>query len=194
MNTNNNFVSKKLSEINSDANLIISSHLNQLDRISNDIKELEVILQKAAIPFTFIYVLSLEKRKYQDVRYNAPYGEHPYDVKIVENKEHCLVLGKNKDNKCRLSYNIYISNDVIEKCYHESGPYEETHEEKAILNFSKPLIETKSHIRFKTEKELPLFYEEIIKCLQNENTKDLIIEQSPNYSEFISIIGERGIA
>lgn len=55
-------ISKSLQQIHSSAEEVISSHVQRLDRISNDIRALEEILLKAGIPFKFSY--SLESKTY----------------------------------------------------------------------------------------------------------------------------------
>ena len=197
MNNTNNFVSKKLSEISLEANSIISSHLSQLNRISNDIKMLEATLQKAGMPFKFIYVLFSKQHQYRESLYDYadPYHEIPSVTDFISREDYCLVWGKTSENEYRLSYNIYITKDECEKYYNgDKEKIENILKGKLVLKFSKPFIETKSNIRLKFENELPIFYKKIIECLKTEKEKDCIIFESPNYDGAVSAIFERGIS
>lgn len=53
-------ISENLQKIHSSAEEVIASHVQRLDRISNDIRALEEILLKAGIPFKFSYSLKRE--------------------------------------------------------------------------------------------------------------------------------------
>jgi hypothetical protein len=181
------FTSTSLQKINSEADSIISSHLQDLDRISNDIKALEERLKAAGIPFTFLYVLSSEKRRFERTAYQnmSPYDEFPYTAEFREYTDNCLVWGKTEDGEYRLSYNIYITENEIEK-YNGDGEkvYEREREVgEPKLSTSKPLIETKSNFRLKIENELPVFYKMIIEALKTKRDQDRIVEYSPSYNQ-----------
>ena len=52
--------SERLQQVHNESEKIISSHIQRLDRISNDIKALEEVLLRAGIPFEFSYHLKKE--------------------------------------------------------------------------------------------------------------------------------------
>ena len=170
------FSSPTLQKIDSEAETVISSHLQSLDRVSNDIKSLEEKLKTAAIPFTFIYILSMRRIPSQEDR----------DVW----EEPCLVWGKSDTNDYRLLYNLYKTEDIhVEGLTCEGSPK---------LELSKPLIELKSHLRLQIENELPFFYELIINSLKSESKKGCIIVLSPSdpsdfFTSAFSRIMDRGI-
>lgn len=181
------FVSTSLQKINVEADSIISTHLQDLDRISNDLKALEEGLKIAGIPFTLLYVVSSEQRRYERTAYQtmSPYDEFPYTGEFIEYTDNCLVWGKNEAGEYRLSYNVYCTENEIEKY---NGDGEKVYERirkggEPKLSTSKPLIETKSHFRLKIENELPIFYKIIIEALRTKRHQDRIVEYSPNYNQ-----------
>lgn len=106
MNKKIAFTSQSLQEINLEAEWVISTHLQDLDRISNDIKSLEQQLESSGIHFTFYFVLSTEERRFKRIQGMS------YDLiqsEIAEQTDHCQVWGKCDENKSRLSYNIYFN-------------------------------------------------------------------------------------
>lgn len=171
------FSSPTLQKIDSEAETVISSHLQSLDRVSNDIKSLEEKLKTAAIPFTFIYILSTRNTVSQEDGWE--------DRDIWE--EPCLVWGKSETNDFRLLYNLYKTEDISV----QGSTYEGTPK----LELSKPLIESKAHLRLQIENELPFFYELIIKSIKTESKKGRIIVSSPSndFMSGFSRIMERGI-
>lgn len=172
MKTKCTFSSLALQEIDSEAETVISSHLQSLDRVSNDIKSLEEKLKVAAIPFTFVYVLSSKEfvLHEDDSSYN--------DKEIWDDL--CLVWGKNETNDFRLLYNVYVTEDFIAQ-----GSCSESSPE---LKSSKPLIESKSRIRLQIENELPDFYRKIIKALESKTREEIIFEFSPNHDDSVCMI------
>lgn len=186
MKTKTSFSSLSLQKINLEAESIISSHLQALDRISNDIKALEERLKMAGIPFAFTYIISSDERRYIRTAYQqiSPYHEVPYRAEFVEYTDNCLFWGKNETDEFRLSYNVYITESEMEKyTSDEEKTYERVvNEGKPRLSSSKPLIETKSHFRIKIEKELLDFYTLIIEALKTKKDHDCIVKYSPNYN------------
>lgn len=181
------FASASLQKINTEADAIISNHLQDLDRISNDLKALEERLKIAGIPFTFLYVLSSEQRRYERTAYQtmSPYDEFPYTGEFIEYTDNCLVWGKNEAGEYRLSFNVFCTENEIEK-YNGDGEkvYERIRNEgESKLSTSKPLIETKSHFRLKIENELPSFYKMVIEALRSKRDQDRVVEYSPNYNQ-----------
>jgi predicted Rdx family selenoprotein len=151
MTTKLSFTSLSLQEINIEADLVISKHLQDLDRVSNDIRTLEGILKRAGIPFTFIYVLSSDWKKYQRAasRVVDPYEEVPYTGQFIEYIDNCLVWEKDEDGEYRLSHNTYVTENEMEKIKGEGEKVYERLKEggEPRLSSRKPLIETKSHFR-----------------------------------------------
>jgi hypothetical protein len=186
MKTKQSFSNSFLQKINLEAEDIISNHLQELDRISNDIKALEERLKHAGVPFVFYYFLSSEDRRYNGVAFNltAFNQQIPYPAEFVEQTNSCLVWGKCEDDNYRLSHNVYINVNEIDKHDDGNGQHAEkirnTGENK--LTSSKPLIETKSHFRVKIEKELVPFYKAIIEALKTKRDQDCVLEYSPNYN------------
>lgn len=181
------FTSASLQKINVEADSIISNHLQDLDRISNDLKALEERLKIAGIPFTFLYVISSEQRRYERTVYQtmSPYDELPYTGEFIEYTDNCLIWGKNEAGEYRLRYNVYHTENEIEK-YNGDGEkvYKRIRGEGVPRLFtSKPLIETKSHFRLKIENELPVFYKMIVEVLRTKRDQDRIVEYSPNYNQ-----------
>lgn len=191
MSTKFSFACPSLQKINSEAEPVISSHIQTLDRISNDTKALEERLKIAGISINYIYVLSYGKKKYRGTVYKAivPFEEFPFTADLEEYTEECLVWGKNKDGDYRLSYNIYTTRDEIEEEIDEKGEKVEKIKVRGepYISFYRPLIETKSQIRLKIEKELPIFYSKIIEALKTNRDKDRIVDYSPNYNGFLAI-------
>lgn len=190
MKTKESFFSPLLQRINLEAEDVISNHLQDLDRISNDIKALEERLKSAGIPFAFHYMLSSEDRRYSGVGFNvtAFNQQIPYPAEFVEQTNSCLVWDKCSDGNYRLSHNIYVNVNEIDKYDDGNGQHAEKIRDcgENKLTFSKPLIETKSHFRVKIEKELVPFYKAIIEALKTKRDQDCIIEYSPNYISFPS--------
>lgn len=60
--------SKELQEIYNKSKEIITSHLERLDRVSNDIKALENVLKSAALPFTFCYHIKYDYPVYANIK------------------------------------------------------------------------------------------------------------------------------
>ena len=85
----------------------------------------------------------------------SPYDEFPYTGEFIEYTDNCLVWGKTEYGEYRLSYNIYLTENEIEK-YNGDGEkvFERIRDDgEPKLSTSKPLIETKSHFRLKIENE-----------------------------------------
>ncbi len=179
MTSTKSFVSTSLQILNSEADSVISNHLQDLDRISNDIKALEERLKTAGIPFTFTYVFSSEKTRF--VRPNST-EKFPYQDEFIRHTDHCIVWGKNK-TEYRFSYNVYVTQSEVFKYADGEKILERYEDGKSILSQSKPLIETKSHFRIKIEKELSSFYKLIIEALKTQQDQDNIFEYSPNYNQ-----------
>ncbi len=180
------FHSSGLQKVNQEAESIFTSHLLNLDRISKDIKTLEETLRMAAIPFFFIYVFSSENRRYWRTKYlDLPDGSIPDGRGLFEcYEEHCLVWGKNSDNQYRLSYNVYVSEDELEEHEHEGKERIEIISRlKPFLKYSKPLIESKAHIRINIENELPHFYRDLIRALKSEKGVGVVIDYTPEFSK-----------
>lgn len=179
------FTSASLQKINLEADPIITSHLQDLDRISNDIKALEERLKAAGIPFTFLYVLSSKERRIERTAYKSTADEEiPCTAEFCEYTDNCLAWERTEEGEYRLSYNIYITENEIEKNNGDGGKVEESEgvgEPK--LATTKPLIETKSNFRLKIENELPIFYKMIIEALKTKREQDRIVEYSPNYNQ-----------
>lgn len=168
------FLGKELSDIHLEADRVISSHLSRLDRVSSDIKTLEEVLKKSAIPFTFVYVL------YSEAEYMG--HEEPYfeiDSKVYAFDDHCLVW-EQTDKGSRLYYNIYRT-----KHQFNINTKQEIDDKTATtyLKSSIPLIETKALFRLQIEKELPLFYKNLIKNLELTDKKDCYFFYSTNFKE-----------
>lgn len=162
------FSNKNLQSIHVDAEKAISSHLAKLDEISNDIKVLETILAKAGLSITFRFRIdSVSKNKIRSNEFTSFKYRVRTDNYIVWDKA-------DNSNKNRLLYQIYDTRSDLD----ESG--EETCNYKPTLTLSKPLIETKGHIRLKVQEELQLFYQSIIKYLGVGNLSEIIIVDSPN--------------
>ncbi|PJD94524.1 MAG: hypothetical protein CK425_11115 [Parachlamydia sp.] len=179
------FTSSSLQKINSEADLIISSHLQDLDRISNDIKALEERLKGAGIPFNFLFVLSSESRRcaYATRSHGCPIAE------LIEYTNNCLAWGKTKDGEFRLCHSVYITQNEIEEYHCDEGSFEKEIERgEPMLSASKPLIETKSNFRLKIENELPFFYRMILDALKKERDQENVVKYSPNYIRPISLI------
>lgn len=171
------FLNKSLQEINVESDVIISNHLQDLHRISNDINALEKRLKEGGIPFTFIYILSSNSR-----RFERKISDCFYLSEVDEEIENCLVWGKTEDCKYRLRYNTYITETVYELAtYTPSGEpvYGNGKIGEPRLITTKPLIETKSNFRLKIENELPVFYKMIIDALKTKRDQDLIVGYSP---------------
>lgn len=177
-----------LQELHTKADQIITSHLNRLDQVSMNIKEIETKLQKAAIPFTFIYTIST-KKKYcasGDRRINSDYvytetiqlGDD-ITSDVFEFSDHCLVWSQTS-NGSNLLYNIYTT-------FREFAKFDGEELVKTTvqtdLKFSKPLSQTKAVLRMKVEKDLFNFYEGIIKRLNQEQNEEYYFTQSPMYLE-----------
>lgn len=187
---NYQFTNPSLQKIDSDAESIISNHIHRLDSISNDINALEERLQIAGIPFNFVYVLSEESRKFSKsilshqpmILYGDDFIEH--EVSIIEYVDHCLVWGKNEDGKFRLSHIVYATeNELIKYSGDDEKVYErESEDGEPKISTSTPLIQTKSQLRLKLEKELPIFYKMIIEALKTKVDQEYIVKYSPNYN------------
>lgn len=181
-----NFSNISLQKISIDAESVTSTHLQSLDRISNDIKALEERLKNSGVPFTFYYVLSSDDRRYHGIGHRMVdvYEEASYQSEFIEQTDNCLVWGKCEDGQYRLTHNIYITDNEIDKYDDGNGQYAEKvrNDGKPKLCFSKPLIETKSHFRVKIEKELVPFYKGILEALRTKRDQDCIFEYSPNYN------------
>lgn len=113
----------------------------------------------------------------------APNGELPVSKGLFEvHKEHCLVWGKNVDKQYRLSHNTYISENQIEKShYEEKESIKIIDRLKPYLESSKPLIESKIHIRIKIENVLVDFYRDLIEALKSQKGVGVIVEHSPEF-------------
>lgn len=186
MKTKSSFSNASLQKINIEAEDIISSHLQELDQISNDIKALEERLKASGIPFAFYYVLSSEERRYGGVAFTltAFNQQIPYEAEFIEQTDSCLVWDKCEDNNYRLSHKMYTTQNEIDKYDDGDGERAERvrNDGKPKIVFSKPLIETKSHFRVKIEKELVYFFKAIVQALKTQRDQDCIFEYSPNYN------------
>lgn len=160
------FSNKKLQDIHATAEQSISSHLAKLDEVSNDIKALEAVLSKSGISVTFLYLFEklFERRRRRVCEFES--------VNVRVEIQHYVVWDRDKQ---RLLYEVHeIESEIVEpseKSYRKWGPY---------LRYSKPLIETKTHIRLKVLPELQLFYNQIIKLLGQGQLQERIVERSPN--------------
>lgn len=142
------FTSNELQKVDVDSESIVSSHLQELINVSNDINLLEEKLKKAAIPFPFIYI---------------------FDYISSRNRNHyyeCLVWGKDSNGNYRLSHNVYY----LEYAALSHLDKDSRRRDIAKLIGSKPVIETKSSFRLKIKNHLPFFYKEIINSLKTEST------------------------
>lgn len=177
------FSSPSLQEINTEAEAVISTHLQNLDRVSNDIKALEDQLATSGIPYTFYYVLSSEDRRYN--QNEAFHDELIYTTESAEQTDSCLVWGKCEDGQYRLSHNVYVTINEVAKNYDKSDQYAKKvlRNGEPELHFSRPLIETKAHFRVQIEKELVHFYKAIIEALKTKRDQECIFEYSPNYNQ-----------
>ena len=112
------------------------------------------------------------------------YEEVDYQAELVEQTDSCLMWGKSEDGQYRLSHNVYVTENEIDKYDDGNGQYAERvrNNGEPKLVSSKPLIETKSHFRVKIEKELVPFYKAIIEALKTKRDQDYIFEYSPNYN------------
>jgi hypothetical protein len=186
MKTKSSFFNPSLQKISLEAESVISNHLQDLDRISNDIKALEEQLKNSGLPFTFYYILSSDDRRYHGISHQTVnlYEEVPYEAEFIEQTDSCLVWGKCEDGQYRLSHNIYVTDNEIDKYDDGDGHYAERIRNNGTprLFSSKPLIETKSHFRVKVENELAPFYKGIVEALRTKRDQDCIFEYSLNYN------------
>jgi len=167
----NIFSSKSLNQVHADSSELVTAHVQRLDQISSDIMTLETILKKAAIPFTFVYVITAGSKETRDA---------------IVHTEDCLVWGESEVGGVRLLYQSY---EIVD----EFKEYIETHyieEGKPMLVFSKSLIETKANIRLSSEFHLSSFYEKVIESLKSRYLKDCRIVNSEWLSE--TILEKRG--
>lgn len=182
MKSKTSFASPSLQIFSSEADSVISNHLRDLDRVSNDIKALEERLKTAGIPFNFTYIFSSEQTRF--VRPNSR-EKLPYPDEFIKHTDHCLVWGKN-EGEYRFSYNVYVTQIEIFKYGDGEKVLERYQDGESNLSLSKPLIETKSHFRVKIEKELSSFYKLIIEALKTKRDQENIFNYSPNYPSFVS--------
>ncbi len=190
MKTKLTFSDPSFQKINEEAESVISKHLEELDRISNDIKALEERLKISGSPFTFTYLISSDKERCTGTAYYYcdVYEQVPYTAQFDKYTESCLFWGKNKDNDHRLSLNIYTTEDEIETYVTDDGKRSEKliAEGIPLLLSSKPLIETKSNVRVKFYKELLGFYTSFIEALKTKRDQECIYEYSSNYNRQIA--------
>lgn len=159
------FLNTDLQSINSTAEKSISSHLAKLDQVSNDIKALENMLSKAGISINFMYLFEEEHDK-GHVQLNE-FDSIKTHLEIL----HYMVWNRDKQ---RLLYEIHtIHREIVEAEEH----YRQW---KPDVFTSKPLIETKAHIRLKVQPELQFFYNQIIGLLGQGHVQERVIERSPN--------------
>lgn len=159
------FSSKDLRNIHSIAEKSISTHLAKLDEVSNDIKALEDVLSKAGISINFRYWFESERAKGQ-----MPVNEFESVATKIE-IFHYMVWCRDKQ---RLLYEVETTQrEVVDKgqSYRQWGP---------MVSISKPLIETKAHIRLKVRPELQHFYNRIIERLGHGHLQETVEEASPN--------------
>jgi hypothetical protein len=90
------FTCPTLQKIDSEAASVITNHLLGLNRISNNIKAMETSLEKAAIPFTFIYVVSSTEKRFVE---HVSNGFMPYQVEFIESTDDCIVWGKTENRQ-----------------------------------------------------------------------------------------------
>lgn len=191
MKKKQSFSNLTLQKINLEADVLISNHLQDLDRISSDIKALEERLKNSAMPFTFYYILSSETRRYSGTAYHmiASYEERPYQAEFVEETDSCIVWGKAEDGQYRLLHNLYVTENEVDK--YDDGNGQSGERVRATgaskLLSSRPLIETKSFFRLKIEEELVGFYTQIVEALKTKRDLDRIFEYSPNYNGFLPL-------
>lgn len=158
------FSNKNLQSIHVSAEQSISSHLAKLDEVSNDIKTLEAVLSKSGISVNFLYLFenAYEKRL-------SRVDEDEY-VNVRVHIQHFIVWNRDKQ---RLLYEVHeTESEIVEnprQQYRQWGPH---------IIHSKPLIETKTHIRLKVLPELELFYKQIIKLLGQGQLQERIIDRS----------------
>lgn len=168
------YFSDELAAIDTEAHQVVSSHLDSLDKVSNDIKALEATLRKAAIPFTFVYLLFSEKQHIGDT---MVYCE--VCAKVYSYEDHCLVWSQTNKGT-RLSYNVYKTR----KEYNADNNLEIGDGRPSTwLDSSTPLIETKAFFRLQVKKELPFFYKGIIEKLDQNKKDDVCFLRSPFYKE-----------
>lgn len=163
------FSNKELQNLHEVAEQSIASRLSKLDETSNDIKALEAVLSKSGISVNFLYRFAERfEKKRKRIR------EYDY-VNVNTEIQHYVVWNRDKQ---RLLYEIHeIEREIVDPSqlsYREWGPY---------IVQSKPLIETKTHIRLKVQPELQFFYSQIIKLLGQGEVQESIVEQSPNLGD-----------
>lgn len=179
MITKNIFSNNLLQKIDTEADSIITNHLQELDQVSNDIKLLEEKLKKAAVPFTFIYVLSSDQTR---LLREMPPELGLDNVEFVEHKDRSLIFGKNKEGNYRLSYGLYVTYCDINVHDTGNGIYERAlYPGETTLEKCQPLIETKANIRIKAGRELHIFYKKIIESLKMKADQEEIVDYSPNH-------------
>lgn len=60
--------SENLQKIYDESKEVVESHIQQIDQISNDIKSLETVLKKAALPFEFCYHITFDFPRYKNIK------------------------------------------------------------------------------------------------------------------------------
>lgn len=139
------FYSKSLQNTHSKIEKSISNHLQKLDRVSNDIKQLEEILAQAALSVDYEYLFD---RSFKDGPCaNTASGEN---IVIHYRTDHLLIW--NTERK-RLMYEIHVTPFLVQDV-DMSDPLD-----KKQITTSKPLIECRAHIRLKIEPELDFFFQ-----------------------------------
>jgi hypothetical protein len=171
------FSSPELQKENAELELLIDEHRQKIINASNDINALEAKLKNAGIPFCFVYVLSVKSELLLLDLSNDPEEMGPCED-VGRSIEHCLVWGKTNTNNFRLSYCIYQVDTQLE-LDHEANIVSIIEERDPVLIFSRPLIETKAHLRLRIEPELPIFYRMLVGALRSTLENDMIVVESP---------------
>lgn len=161
-----NFSNKDLQDIHVNSEKSIASHLSKLDEVSNDIKILETVLSKSGISINFRYVFEEESQ-------NRRLGLNEFErINVRVEIQHCMVWDRDKQ---RIIYEVHeTENEIVDPpadSYRRWGP---------SICLSKPLIESKAHIRLKIQPELQHFYSAIIKLLGQGQVQENVVEHSPN--------------
>lgn len=173
MGSNSNFKSRALQEVHQNSASILQDHIERVNSTSEDIKTLERVLKSSAIPFGFVFVLSSNTHESKKAT-NYDYPEYFCVEERVERHRYCcLTWDSDKSNGYRLQYRIYRSCDTYEK---ESGNLI-SHGDIEI-EFTRPLIETKSHIRLSVAGELEQFYQEITNALKDSAQHERVVKVS----------------
>lgn len=136
------FYNRSLQKTHSKIEKSISNHLQKLDELSNDIKQLEKVLAKAALSVDYEYLID-QSPVFKKT--NATYNSYLLQTNYL------IVWRKEKNRLMYETHDIYFHIDDT-NLSNPSNPN---------IKISKPLIECRSHIRLKIEPELDFFYQGI---------------------------------